>query len=315
MTAPLAADGLGTARLGRRRYAKLGLRVVDVRDQGPHFPAVRADVAVSVEGGLDSAYLGQGNDGVVPTDCLRAAAMGCLERRLAAGAPLLKGLSAEVGRELLARYGALPNVTVKVRQLPLGLVMASGPNRVYLGGAPSGRQLGGLGLLPEASWHNLDRAAMAQGRPANSGGGQRDMWVVVHGQHHFTGFDPAAVALRPPSEGARSLVGKLRYRWESAAEDLAHHSPPAELLGHLMQALAQESQSVQHLLARGAAQVLEASEELTAVTVSLRSQPVTSVGSGARAQAEVLVVERGPVALTTVTVTRQGPCLDRPSSQ
>jgi urate oxidase len=293
-----------SSELGERWYAKCGLRVVDLRAELPSLAPVELVVDVAVHGGLDEAYLGQSNRDVLPSNSLRTAALACIQGCTVAGSGSL--LARDVATTLLVSYPFLPSVAVRLRTCQLRLASRHGANAVYLrqrsvttDSAVRVAHPGAGALTGQGSEH--------EERPREQGAFRR-VGVVLYGRHRFEGFYNDGYSVRPGTGEYRVLVGTLSCRWQLVGSATGPDLPSSQIRRFLFDALARDSESVQHLLTSAGNRLLSSCPDMHSVQLKFRSAPVLPAGTTDSAgKLPVVVVERGPTAVTSVTVTRSGP--------
>ena len=285
-------DGAGrqpVSGVGRRRYGKRGLGIVDLREDGALSPA-ELSIGVAVKGGLDDAYLGRGNAEVVPSDGLREALLACVARHVAGGLPIDRLFAQKLGDWLLERFPFLPRVATTIRTSELRL---------------AGRKRGNLVYLRARGARAEETVTTARGPVAEGRGSVRRLGVVLTGRHSFFGFHGDDGASVGAASACRVLVGTINCRWQLRKGAVSDGGGPDEVRSLLLSALTRDSRSVQHLLTSTASELLQTADYLERARLSFRSLPVAPAApSGPDGRLSVVTIGRGPVAVTSVTVTR-----------
>jgi len=144
-------------------------------------------------------------------------------------------------------------------------------------------------------------------RPRQQGAFRR-VGMVLYGRHRFEGFYNDGYPAGPRTGEYRVLVGTLSCRWQLVSPAPAPDLPSSQIRRYLFDALARDSESVQHLLTSAGNRLLGSCPDMDSVQLKFRSSPVLPAGAIESAgKLPVVVVERGPTAVTSVTVRRSTP--------
>ena len=306
---PPSACPTGHVELGRRSYGKRGVRFLDLRDGAGQGPSEFV-VDVAVRGGLPQAYLGLGNSEVVPSDALRETVLAGLARLAGEGAGTAE-LAQDLAQEVLAKFPWLPAVVVTVTRAELFAVARNGPDLVYVretAPAPDGTVRQGCATRRQrvVLAHQERSAGEGQGPPlaaVRTKGAVRRLGVVLSGSHQFAGYHGAPDGA--PGPLWRVLLGTLSCKWEWAP-DADAASSPRDVLRYLLPGLATRSESVQHLIASAAAQLLASRPELQRVRLTFRSAPTVPLGPvDSSGRPAFVLAPPGHPAVTSTTVARR----------
>jgi urate oxidase len=279
-----------TARLGRNRYGKSGIRLVRVDRAADRHELVDLTVDVSLEGDFDASYLSGDNAAVLPTDTMRGTVYAFAGQR-PIGEPEAFGL--RLASHFVQTVPAATTARVHLVATPLARVEAGGPPHPHAftvaGGGPRTATVTRSGT---AAWVV---AGVAEVPLLKTAGSAFEGFL----SDRYTTLEPSRDRILATTMTARWRYGSLEVDWTKSFE-LAQQVLLRTFAEH-------DSHSLQHTLYAMASRVLRHLPEVAEIRLSMPNRhhlPVDLAPYGLAGRDEVFVATDRPFGLIEGGVLR-----------